>query len=200
MEMTATPPVQRGYSRVITIPARYHGFPLPEPEILTAELPPWSQLKACDLPERVVALLQSGGQWLVFAPTVSASEEICRALREVLGSQVGFCHSKVAERRQTIEAFRAGLLRVLVSTSVLERGVNFPRIQVMVLYADHSIFSTSALVQMAGRVGRSADAPSGLVLFAAARCSPQMRRAQSLIRELNTAARERGLLHAEKTG
>lgn len=199
VEMTATPGGKLGYSKVITIPARYHGFPLPEPEIITTELPPWSQLCAEDLPQLVVDHLQSCGQWLVFAPTVSACEEICRTLREVLGSQVGFCHSKVGERRQTIEAFRSGRLRVLVSTSVLERGVNFPGVQVMVLYADHSIFSTSALVQMAGRVGRTAEAPSGLVLFVAARRSHEMRRAQALIRELNAAARERGLLHAEGT-
>jgi len=81
-----------------------------------------------------------------------------------------------------------------VTTTVLERGVNFPGIGVMVLYADHPLFSASTLVQMAGRVGRTAQAPTGPVIFVASKLSPALREARELIGELNRQARERGLL------
>jgi competence protein ComFA len=93
-----------------------------------------------------------------------------------------------------VEDFRCGRLDVLVTTTVLERGVNFPGIGVMVLYADHSVFSASALVQIAGRVGRSAETPTGPVLFFAARPAAALREAAAMIAELNKQARERGLL------
>ena len=88
---------------------------------------------------------------------------------------------------------------MVVSTSVLERGVNFPGVGVMVLYADHSVFSVSTLVQMAGRVGRTADSPRGTVIFAAARIAWPMKKSLQLIRHLNDQAKERGLLFNEGT-
>ncbi|WP_252898313.1 helicase-related protein [Apilactobacillus ozensis] len=53
----------------------------------------------------------------------------------------------------------------LITTTILERGVTFPGIDVIVFNADHDNFSTSALVQIAGRVGRNSDRPNGNVDF-----------------------------------
>ena len=199
VEMTATPSGPRP-SRVITIPARHHGFPLPEPEILVDKLPPVGELEAAVLPPAVVdTLAGTDCQWLVFAPTIAACTALHKALVQAVPRDVGLCHSKLESREQMIDAFRSGLVDILVSTSVLERGVNFSGIGVMVRYADHPIFSASALVQMAGRVGRSAEAPTGTVLFAASRRSPAMGEAVALIRELNEEARRRGLLVHETT-
>lgn len=194
VEMTATPSRARP-SRVITIPARHHGFPLPEPEIIVEKLGPCSQLQADQLPQIVVERLSEADHpWLVFAPTIAACTALHQALAVALPKRVGRCHSKLEERRGVIEKFRRGELDVLVSTSVLERGVTFPRVGVMVLYADHPVFSSSSLVQMAGRVGRTSEAPTGPVLFVGSKLAPAMKEAAELIRELNDQARERGLL------
>ena len=57
------------------------------------------------------------------------------------------------------------MYQFLITTTILERGVTFPAIDVCVIGADDKVFSSSALVQIAGRVGRSADFPSGQVTF-----------------------------------
>lgn len=200
VEMTATPHSRRDYERVITIPARYHGFPLPEPELIVHKLPPWSEAKAADLPPVVLSSLGSKrGPWLVFAPTIEASSSLQKLLAKALGKPVGLCHSKVVNRSETIRDLRVGDLDIVVTTSVLERGVNFPGVGVLVLYADHAVFSARALVQIAGRVGRTADFPGGAVLFIGAKLTAPMNEAQKLIKQLNEQAKERGLLHGEDT-
>ena len=60
---------------------------------------------------------------------------------------------------------RDGDYDFLVTTSILERGVTFPEIDVYVLGADDPVFSSSALVQIAGRAGRSQSRPTGRVVF-----------------------------------
>ena len=198
VEMTATPQATKRYERVITIPARYHGYPLPEPQLILKALPPWEELEVEDLPGFLVDLLQDPSQpWLIFAPTIAACEKLQRVLGGVLPFEIGVCHSQEPERIKTIQRFRTGELPVLVTTSVLERGVNFPKVGVVVLYADHGVFSTSALVQIAGRVGRTAQFPTGKVLFVGARKTASITQAIRLIRQLNQEAYTRGLLHHE---
>lgn len=195
IEMTATPHSRREYTKVITIPARYHGHALPEPELVVSKLQSWKTMQTQDLPSVLLDRLEGGGHpWLIFAPTIEACERLRSLLREALGRPVGLCHSKVDNRGAVIERLREGKLDIIVTTSVLERGVNFPRVGVVVLYADHAVFTVSALVQIAGRVGRSLEAPGGTVLFLASRLSVPMKKARELIRDLNQQARERGLI------
>lgn len=195
VEMTATPHSLREYKKVITIPARYHGHPLPEPELVIQDLPAWQTLQPSEFPPDLLRVLQNGlCRWLVFAPTIAACSRLQEVLTEALGKPVGLCHSKVDDRQQVIQDFMSGRFGVMVTTSVLERGVNFPNVGVIVLYADHTLFTVSSLVQMAGRVGRTADLPDGLVLFVGSRTTAPMKKALAMIQRLNTEARERGFL------
>ncbi len=50
-------------------------------------------------------------------------------------------------------------------TTILERGVTFPNIDVIVYEADHQVFNTASLVQISGRVGRKAEYPTGKIIF-----------------------------------
>ncbi|MDI9485578.1 MAG: helicase-related protein [Bacillota bacterium] len=198
VEMTATPHSRRGYTKVITIPARYHGHPLPEPELAAVALPPWQTLTPSEFPAQLAAMLtHSANPWLIFAPTIAACRRLQEVLGEVVGRPVGLCHSKADDRSQVIQDFKNGRLGIVVTTSVLERGVNFPGVDVAVLYADHALFSVSALVQMAGRVGRDAASPRGRVLFIGSRISSPMKQALAMIKSLNEEARERGFLREE---
>lgn len=199
IEMTATPSSKHKYNSVITIPARYHGFPLPEPELIKYALPSWLELEHSQLPNLVLSALQNHDHpWLIFCPTIAACEAVQKVLTKALEQQVGLCHSKVDNRSNVIQDFRDGHLKYLVTTSVLERGVNFPGVGVIVLYADHRVFSISALVQIAGRVGRTLKHPSGTVFFVGSKKTSTMKKSQALIKELNQRARERGLLFNEE--
>jgi ATP-dependent DNA helicase RecG len=67
-------------------------------------------------------------------------------------------HSRLGEdqKRETMEAFRRGEVKVLVATSVVEVGVDVPNANCMVIeHAER--FGLSALHQLRGRVGRGAD-------------------------------------------
>ena len=43
--------------------------------------------------------------------------------------------------------------------------MTFPMVDVMVVQANHYLYTSSSLVQIGGRVGRSMDRPTGLLLF-----------------------------------
>jgi ATP-dependent DNA helicase RecG len=71
---------------------------------------------------------------------------------------VALIHSKLddEEKRQTMERFRKGEIKVLVATSVVEVGVDVPNASCMVIeHAER--FGLSALHQLRGRVGRGQD-------------------------------------------
>jgi competence protein ComFA len=68
---------------------------------------------------------------------------------------------------------------------VLERGVTIKNLQVVVFKADHALYTSHALIQIAGRVGRKKDAPTGEVVFIADNQTKEMEEAISEIKRAN---------------
>ncbi|MDN7244221.1 ATP-dependent DNA helicase RecG [Planococcus shenhongbingii] len=71
---------------------------------------------------------------------------------------VGLMHGRLSgdEKEQTMRAFTEGSIEVLVSTTVVEVGVNVPNATFMLIY-DAERFGLSQLHQLRGRVGRGSD-------------------------------------------
>ncbi|MBN2605065.1 MAG: ATP-dependent DNA helicase RecG [Bacilli bacterium] len=71
--------------------------------------------------------------------------------------QVGLLHSKVnqEEKESVMEKFKANEIHLLVSTTVIEVGVDVPNATLMVIFDSHR-FGLSQIHQLRGRVGRSA--------------------------------------------
>jgi ATP-dependent DNA helicase RecG len=87
------------------------------------------------------------------AAAKSAFEELSQGIFADLG--VGLLHGRMRseEKQRTIEDFAAGRIRVLVSTTVVEVGVDVPEATIMVVeHPDR--FGLSQLHQLRGRVGR----------------------------------------------
>ena len=74
---------------------------------------------------------------------------------------------------------------LLLTTTILERGVTFKHVWVIIIAADDSIYTAASLVQIAGRVGRAKDDPSGLVLYCYHRYTKNIRSSIKQIKEMN---------------
>jgi competence protein ComFA len=97
-----------------------------------------------------------------------------------------YVSSKKADRDGTIQRFKEGKTRFLITTAVMERGITVKGLQVIVYHADDAIYDAAALIQIAGRAGRKADAPDGDVLFLGEKKTCAMEEAENEIRYCNT--------------
>ncbi len=95
-----------------------------------------------------------------------AAEKRFEELKEVFGDQVGMVHGKMksAEKDLVMDRFKKGELSVLVSTTVIEVGVDVPTASVMVIeHAER--FGLAGLHQLRGRVGRGSEKSVCLLLY-----------------------------------
>ena len=125
--------------------------------------------------ERIGAQVASGRQVYWVCPLIEESEALDLSnatathenLSEMLpGVMVGLLHSRMptAEKKAVMELFTAGVMGVLVSTTVIEVGVDVPNASLMVI--EHSErFGLSQLHQLRGRVGRGAAASACVLLY-----------------------------------
>ncbi len=203
--MTATPDEEwrrkavRGEIGLSRLVLRHHGHPLPVPVLCKHPLPPAEAENWLPPPEVLSFLRQAGEknrQVLLFFPTVRLTEKAGRALKNAgLLPAVDFIHSRDEHKDRKLQAFDCGRLQVLATTTLLERGLTFPRLDVIVLYADREeIFTTETLVQIAGRVGRSSAAPFGEVIFIGEQISRPMEKARLWIAGMNKEAEKLGFL------
>ena len=86
---------------------------------------------------------------------VTAVAQHARLIRELRPARVGLLHGALdAEaKEQTLRAFAAGALDVLVATTVVELGIDVPNATVMII-EEADRFGVAQLHQLRGRVGR----------------------------------------------
>ena len=103
-------------------------------------------------------------------------------------------HAEDPERKNKVQKMRTKEIPLLLTTTILERGVTFPNIDVAVIGAEDPIFTESALVQIAGRAGRSKDHPDGVVTYFHYGKTDEMIKARRQIVSMNSEGIKRGLL------
>lgn len=128
---------------------------------------------------RVYAFLEKnikeGHQGYVVCPLIEETEtldlsnatELAASLREKFPKiSIGLMHGKMKprEKEQVMEEFSRGNIKILVSTTVIEVGVNVPNSNVMII-ENAERFGLSQLHQLRGRVGRGAE-QAFCILFA----------------------------------
>lgn len=101
----------------------------------------------------------------------AAAAEVFEALKlnpALAGLSIGLMHGRMGqeEKDSVMQAFSAGEIAVLVSTTVIEVGVNVPNATAMVIL-DADRFGISQLHQLRGRVGRG-EHPGICLLVSAA--------------------------------
>ncbi|MCY9665114.1 DEAD/DEAH box helicase family protein [Paenibacillus alginolyticus] len=208
--LSATPPravrqaAKRGRLPHARVPVRFHRHPLPVPQLVS--VPPLrrvvrSQALPVSLFKKLVTSVERGAQVFVFVPNIQLVEPMVYLLRVKLSydnNESSLCvegtSSKDPARTEKVQLFRNREIRVLVTTTILERGVTVPKSDVFIMDADSQLFDEAALVQMAGRAGRSQDDPAGKVYFAAKEITQSQKEAIRQIKQMNRIARKRGYL------
>jgi ATP-dependent DNA helicase RecG len=118
--------------------------------------------------KRMAKELQEGKQAYVICPLIEESDkldvqntvDVYEQLSSIFHNKfkVGLMHGRLhsSEKDEVMRAFSDGQIQVLVSTTVVEVGVNVPNATFMVIY-DAERFGLAQLHQLRGRVGRGSD-------------------------------------------
>jgi len=140
-------------------------------------------------------LIEEGRQAYVICPLIDESDKLQVRAAEQMAEhlqkdvfpdlRVGLLHGRMkpAEKEAVMDAFRAGELDILVSTTVIEVGVDVPNAAAIVI-EDADRFGLAQLHQLRGRVGRS-EHQSYCVLIANPKSDDGQRRMEIMTRTNN---------------
>ncbi|MDH8969690.1 DEAD/DEAH box helicase family protein [Staphylococcus epidermidis] len=193
--MTATPPrhflKQFPPEKVIKLPARFHRHPLPIPKFK------YFKLKSTRKQNLLLNLFryQINQQrfTLVFFNNIEIMNKMYQQYKMDIPDLI-CVHSEDDLRFEKIEALRRGQHKIVFTTTILERGFTMTHLDVVVV--DAGSFQQEALIQIAGRVGRKQQSPSGLVLFLHEGVTLSMILAKRNIISMNRLAIKRGWIDA----
>lgn len=141
--------------------------------IVTQAVPKSKAQKAYDF---AISEIQKGRQVYMVCPLIAesekldieAAENIYRQMRESVlkDDRVALLHGKMKakEKQEVMERFSAGTIDMLVSTTVIEVGINVPNASMMVIQ-DAQRFGLSQLHQLRGRVGRGSYQSYCILLY-----------------------------------
>ena len=116
----------------------------------------------------LVSIASTGEKCVCYVNSREQSVVLARALRKAnpeLGQRIAFYNAGLTrqERNRVEQAFRAGALTCVISTSAFGEGVNLPDIRHVVLY--HMPFGAIEFNQMSGRAGRDGKPATIHLLF-----------------------------------
>jgi len=137
------------------LPRRFHGNPLIIPQkVWLSDLN--KDLKKAKLPAKLVKYLRKQRKTkfplLIFASEIKKGQEIKQVLQKYFPEEnVGFVASTTENRLKIVQDFRDKKISILVTTTILERGVTFPCVDVIVLEDDKKMYPS----YRAGTVVRS---------------------------------------------
>ncbi len=111
-------------------------------------------------------ILDKGNQVYWVCPLIEESENMDLAnvndryesLKNIFGDQVSLLHGKMksSQKDEIMRKFQDNICKILVTTTVIEVGVNIPNATIMII-ENAQRFGLSQLHQLRGRVGRGAE-------------------------------------------
>lgn len=194
--LTATPTtdllkeVKQGQLEILKLNRRFHGGLLPVPKeklFIKPFLNKRGQIHSKLLIE-IKKVIRSGHPLLLFVPRIEQIPVYLQVLVEKLKDEkikIAGVHAQDPQRLEKVQAFRDRKLNLLLTTTILERGVTFKNVWVIIIAADDPIYTAASLVQIAGRVGRAKDDRNGLVLYCYHRYTKNIRSSIKQIKEMN---------------
>jgi len=159
------------------IAQRYHNRDLAIPKFIKSN----SFFDAINL--NLILKYDSNNKPLIIYVSSIKKGYILKSILNKKNINVAIITSESKYKKTLIKDFQNLKYTTLISTTILERGVTFPRVNVLVLEADQEIFNEATLIQIAGRVGRNLD--EGEIIFSSKFISDEMVKAKKTILEFN---------------
>lgn len=161
--LTATPTKkllsQFSANNIVTLPARYHGHPLPIPQFI------YNNIKVKKVNHKLLNFLKrqikNQRKTFVFFHSIEYMYSVFEVYRHYF-SKIEIVSSEDCNRHHKVSNLRKGQIDIMFTTTILERGVTIRDLDVVIVRADQ--FSSSAIIQIAGRVGRKIESPTGEVI------------------------------------
>ena len=150
---------------------------------------------------KILRLIDEGNQCYVVCPAIEKNEEtnvknvteIYEGMKSSLGKKytIALLHGKMSaqEKDDVMREFKAQNIQILVSTTVIEVGVDVPSANIMVIYDAHR-FGLSQIHQLRGRVGRG-DQQGTCFLLSATKEPDSLRRLKVLEQTCDGRSEER---------
>ena len=171
--VTATPSTKllamnKKHGNISVLARRYHGQPLPVPRNEAL----WNynkHFKKKRIPAKLLRWtterLELEQPFLIFFHQIELME-LAEPLFQKIDERICAVHAEHDDRKERVQLLRQKEIPGLLTTTILERGITIPNVQVAVVGAEQTIFTKGALIQIGGRVGRSVPNTSGdFVLF-----------------------------------
>lgn len=168
--------------KMVQLFKRPHGYPLIVP--ICIKLPLFLEIYIL-----FVFLLRQkrkNKQTLVFVPTIRMANTLYMFFKIFFACNV--ITSKSENKDTIIAKMRKKEYAFLFTTTILERGITIPAIDVVILKGDHIVFNEASLIQICGRVGRSYMHPVGTCLLMCEQKSKDIKKCIHTIRWMNEQA------------
>ncbi len=164
---------------VLLLNKRFHGYKIPCPKIIKLS----KSRQIIFIISQIRKYISLHLPLLIFAPTKEIVESLGLTLKLIFKC-LDYTHSERKDKDRIISRFKKGTIKVLISTTLLERGITIDNLQVIVYQSNHPLFNHQTLTQISGRVGRNPKHPKGDVYYLAERISNEM---QKSVAEINAA-------------
>lgn len=193
--LSATPSkkIIKSVENIYKIPIRYHQYLLPVPKIKILKTVDYKcKTTIKELEKFIINVKETKRRALIFVPSIETCKKLTKILQQKF-SKIDGVSSIDDKRNIKIQKMYSKEIDILVTTTILERGVTFDYLDVLIFEANHQHFSKSALIQISGRVGRKEYSPNGEIIFLAEEKNKNMKNAIKEIKKMNELAKYRKL-------
>jgi len=162
--------------RTLTLNRRFHGCDIPIPTIKRIIF------RKSSLKKWIKYLLNKGRVVLVFVSSIKIGSKVCSILSPY---NAIFIHSKLPNRDKLFKEIREYKYNVIITTTIMERGITLKNVSVIVYDSESTIFDVSTLLQIVGRVGRKVGYEDGEIYFFSTRKENKLNTVIKKVRCLN---------------
>lgn len=146
--MSATKKERINYD-TFTLKRRYHNHDLSMPIFINIED---KEIAKSSVFHNII---KGNRKFIIYVPSIEYGRKLSNTLNALMIS------SKSDNPDKIINRFKSGDDKILISTTILERGITINDLDVIVFEADNPVFTHQTIIQICGRVGRSFEDPTG---------------------------------------